>query len=142
MAKRTVITLIDDIDGTDAAETIAFTIDGASYEIDLSTDNATKFRSALEPYTTMARDLPQPQPWPANSMDQMIVKAKSLAVHEDCIREVRRGLAGLHGFDPADEEAAAIWDTVKSARAFAARQTRRARRCSSSSPPRVRNWRR
>ena len=55
MAKRTVITLIDDIDGTDAAETIAFTIDGASYEIDVSADNAAKFRSALEPYTTTAR---------------------------------------------------------------------------------------
>ncbi|GAA1062024.1 Lsr2 dimerization domain-containing protein [Agromyces bracchium] len=39
MAKRTVVTLVDDIDGTDAAETIAFTIDGAGYEIDLSTDN-------------------------------------------------------------------------------------------------------
>lgn len=39
--------LIDDIDGTDAAETIAFTIDGVSYEIDLSADNAVKFRSAL-----------------------------------------------------------------------------------------------
>ncbi|RXZ51860.1 histone-like nucleoid-structuring protein Lsr2 [Agromyces binzhouensis] len=55
MAKRTVITLIDDIDGTDAAETIAFTIDGASYEIDLSADNAATFRAALELYSMAAR---------------------------------------------------------------------------------------
>lgn len=55
MAKRTVITLIDDIDGTDAVETIAFTIDGAGYEIDLSADNAAVFRAALEPYSTAAR---------------------------------------------------------------------------------------
>ena len=55
MAKRTVITLIDDIDGTDAAETIAFSIDSAGYEIDLSADNAAAFRAALEPYATAAR---------------------------------------------------------------------------------------
>ncbi|WP_430648089.1 histone-like nucleoid-structuring protein Lsr2 [Agromyces sp. GXS1127] len=55
MSKKTVITLIDDIDGTDAAETITFTLDGTSYEIDLSADNAVKFRSALEPYTAAAR---------------------------------------------------------------------------------------
>lgn len=72
------------------------------------------------PYTAMVRDLPQPPPWPANTIDQLIVKAKSLDVHEDCIREVRRGLAGIHGFDPTDEEAANVWDTVRGARAFAA----------------------
>jgi putative ABC transport system permease protein len=52
-------------------------------------------------------------------MDQIILKAKSLGVHDDCIREVRRSLASLHHFDPADEEAANIWDTVRTARAFA-----------------------
>lgn len=72
------------------------------------------------PYTAMVRDLPQPPPWPASTMDQIILKAKSLEVHDDCIREVRRGLAGVHGFSPTDEQAAAIWDTVKGARAFAA----------------------
>ncbi|WP_401001134.1 Lsr2 family protein [Agromyces sp. GXQ0307] len=55
MSKKTVITLIDDIDGTEAAETITFTVDGASYEIDLSADNAAKFRAVLEPYTAAAR---------------------------------------------------------------------------------------
>lgn len=55
MSKRTVITLVDDIDGTDATETITFTIDGASYEIDLSFDNAVLFRAALEPYAAAAR---------------------------------------------------------------------------------------
>jgi putative ABC transport system permease protein len=71
------------------------------------------------PYPSMVRDLPPPPPRPANTMDQIILKAKTLESNDDCIREVRRGLAGLHGFDPADEEAANIWDTVKTARAFA-----------------------
>ncbi|WP_173921724.1 Lsr2 family protein [Agromyces sp. Marseille-P2726] len=55
MSKKTVVTLIDDIDGTEAAETITFTLDGKSYEIDLSADNAANFRSALAPYTAVAR---------------------------------------------------------------------------------------
>lgn len=55
MSKKTVITLIDDIDGTEAIETITFTLDGTSYEIDLSAENAGKFRFALEPYTAAAR---------------------------------------------------------------------------------------
>lgn len=32
--------LVDDLDGEPAAETVRFGIDGATYEIDLSTDNA------------------------------------------------------------------------------------------------------
>lgn len=55
MSKKTVITLIDDVDGTEAVETITFTVDGTSYEIDLSAENARKFRSALEPYAAAAR---------------------------------------------------------------------------------------
>ncbi|MFZ0530583.1 MAG: histone-like nucleoid-structuring protein Lsr2, partial [Propionicimonas sp.] len=40
----------DDMDGTDAAETIQFSLDGISYSIDLSAANAAKFREALAPY--------------------------------------------------------------------------------------------
>jgi hypothetical protein len=42
--------LIDDIDGGEAEETVKFAIDGAQYEIDLSTKNAAKLRDALAPY--------------------------------------------------------------------------------------------
>jgi putative ABC transport system permease protein len=71
------------------------------------------------PYSTMTRDLPQPPPYPAMTVDQLIIKARSLDVHEDCIGELRRGLARIHRFDPDDKQAAAIWDTVREARAFA-----------------------
>ena len=33
------------------------------------------------------------------------------------MRQIRRSLARLHNFDPRDEEAASIWDTVKNAQA-------------------------
>lgn len=59
MAKKTVVTLVDDIDGSDAAETVSFAIDGTSYEIDLSADNAAAFRAALQPYVDAGRRTPR-----------------------------------------------------------------------------------
>ncbi|WP_152361710.1 histone-like nucleoid-structuring protein Lsr2 [Microlunatus speluncae] len=55
MARRVEITLQDDLDGTGADETVTFALDGVDYEIDLSTDNATKLRSVFEPYAERAR---------------------------------------------------------------------------------------
>lgn len=55
MAKQTIVTLTDDIDGTEAAETVTFSIDGVGYEIDLSEKNAAKLRRALDPYISRAR---------------------------------------------------------------------------------------
>jgi hypothetical protein len=40
VAKQTIERLIDDLDGTEGAETVAFALDGVSYEIDLSEKNA------------------------------------------------------------------------------------------------------
>ncbi|MEU6806078.1 histone-like nucleoid-structuring protein Lsr2 [Streptomyces neyagawaensis] len=55
MAQRVVVTLSDDIDGSEAAETIAFGLDGKSYEIDLNEVNAEKLREALAPYVEAGR---------------------------------------------------------------------------------------
>ncbi|MEV0850397.1 Lsr2 family protein [Streptomyces sp. NPDC049954] len=55
MAQRVVVTLYDDTDGKEAAETVTFGIDGKSYEIDLSQTNAEKLREALEPYVAAGR---------------------------------------------------------------------------------------
>ena len=50
MAKRTVHMLIDDIDGGEADETVSFSLDGISYQIDLSKKNAAKMREGLARY--------------------------------------------------------------------------------------------
>jgi hypothetical protein len=50
MAKQVITSLIDDIDGKPASQTIEFGLDGVSYSIDLSDRNADKLRSALHPY--------------------------------------------------------------------------------------------
>ncbi|MEI5584868.1 MULTISPECIES: histone-like nucleoid-structuring protein Lsr2 [unclassified Agromyces] len=55
MAKRIVETLIDDLDGSEADRTIAFSIDGEGYAIDLSSANAGKFEAALAPFIDAAR---------------------------------------------------------------------------------------
>jgi hypothetical protein len=44
MAQRVQVLLIDDLDGTEGAETVSFALDGVSYEIDLSEKNAAKLR--------------------------------------------------------------------------------------------------
>jgi len=52
------VTLVDDLDGTPLDEdggTVRFSVDGASYEIDLSVENSKKFEKALAPYIDGAR---------------------------------------------------------------------------------------
>ncbi len=55
MATMTLVTLVDDLDGSEAAESVSFALDGASYEIDLSDSNAEKLRDALAGYVASAR---------------------------------------------------------------------------------------
>ncbi|GAA1392147.1 Lsr2 family protein [Luteococcus peritonei] len=55
MAQRVHIVLEDDIDGSEAAETVSFSLDGISYEIDLSQDNAAKLRDDLAQWVGHAR---------------------------------------------------------------------------------------
>jgi hypothetical protein len=55
MAQVTEVKLIDDLDGGEADETIAFTLDGKAFEIDLSDKNAASLREALAPFVGAAR---------------------------------------------------------------------------------------
>ena len=55
MAKTVIVRLTDDIDGGDADETVYFSLDGTSYEIDLSTANAARLREAIRPFVEMGR---------------------------------------------------------------------------------------
>jgi hypothetical protein len=55
MAQRVNVVLVDDIDGSEAEETVTFGIDGTDYEIDLSSGNAAKLRDALAVYVGHGR---------------------------------------------------------------------------------------
>lgn len=55
MAQRVEVVLIDDLDGGQADETVTFALDGVTYEIDLSEQNARKFREDFASWTGHAR---------------------------------------------------------------------------------------
>ncbi|MBO2451521.1 Lsr2 family protein [Actinomadura barringtoniae] len=55
MAQKVQVLLVDDLDGGEADETVAFSLDGASYEIDLSSANAKKLRDSLQPFVEKSR---------------------------------------------------------------------------------------
>lgn len=55
MAQRVRIELTDDIDGTPADETITFSLDGVTYDVDLTSANAEQLREALAPYVAAGR---------------------------------------------------------------------------------------
>jgi hypothetical protein len=55
VAQKVTVSLIDDLDGDKADETVEFGIDGKSYEIDLSSSNADKLRDALASFVAAAR---------------------------------------------------------------------------------------
>lgn len=55
MAQEVITKLIDDLDGTEATETVMFGLDSESYEIDLNAKNAAGLRKALDRYLGAAR---------------------------------------------------------------------------------------
>nr|WP_181784195.1 Lsr2 family protein [Pseudonocardia pini] len=55
MARVTEVTLVDDLDGGKADETVSFALDGKSFEIDLSAEHAAQLRDAIAPYVGAAR---------------------------------------------------------------------------------------
>lgn len=55
MSQRIRVDLIDDVDGSQAEESVEFALDGVSYVIDLSEGNAAELRETLGKWTTVAR---------------------------------------------------------------------------------------
>lgn len=55
MARKVETYLIDDTDGSEAAETFVFSYDGKAWEIDLSAENAASIRADLDKWQQNAR---------------------------------------------------------------------------------------
>jgi hypothetical protein len=60
MAQKVQLILTDDIDGSSAAETVLFGIDGVTYEIDLTSEHAAELRDALTKYIEHGRKVGTP----------------------------------------------------------------------------------
>jgi hypothetical protein len=55
MASVTQVRLVDDLDGGEADESVAFSLNGKNFEIDLSAKRAAELRDILAPYVGAAR---------------------------------------------------------------------------------------
>jgi hypothetical protein len=55
VAQRTILELVDDLDGGNADETVTFALDGVDFVIDLSSDNADRLRDIFAEYVGHAR---------------------------------------------------------------------------------------
>jgi Lsr2 len=55
MAQKVNVILVDDIDGSEAVETVSFGVDGTRYEIDLNSGHAQELREQLDRYVRKAR---------------------------------------------------------------------------------------
>ena len=60
MAQKVQTFLIDDLDGSEAEGTVLFGLDGAQYEIDLSTGHAKELRATLARYIDAGRKVTGP----------------------------------------------------------------------------------
>lgn len=86
MAKELIVRYVDDLDGaTPADETVAFALDGAQFEIDLSDANAVQLRSVLAPWIAKSRKatgvkkrvrrLTGPSPTAGDSEQRKVIRA-------------------------------------------------------------------
>jgi hypothetical protein len=55
VAQKTVVELVDDLDGGEADETVTFALDGVDFMIDLSSENANRLRETLAEFVGNAR---------------------------------------------------------------------------------------
>ena len=97
---------------------IPYTVIGVMKAKDQNSDyNGVDIRKIFIPFDAMKRDFPNKPPAVEHSVSRLLVAPWSLEKHPACVRQIRRTLGRLHNFDPRDEEAANIWDTVKNAQA-------------------------
>jgi len=65
------------------------------------------------PYTSMVRDVPPPKYYEPGLLDEIVYQPRSLAEYAEAELQVKRVVARAHTYDPRDESALHIWDTVE-----------------------------
>ena len=59
MAQRTIVELVDDLDGSKGAETVKFSLQQTNYEIELNAKNLKALTKVLQPYIEAGRKVPR-----------------------------------------------------------------------------------
>lgn len=62
MAQKVEVVLVDDLDGSEAKETVTFGLDSRFYEMDLSEEHAKELRETLKKFVRKGRAVPPPSP--------------------------------------------------------------------------------
>jgi putative ABC transport system permease protein len=65
------------------------------------------------PYTAMVRDVPPPKYYEPGLLDEIIYQPRTLADSPEAQLQVKHVIGRAHSFDPRDESALHIWDTVE-----------------------------
>ena len=77
MATKVLRTLQDDIDGSEAVETVRFALDGVEWEIDLSERNANRLRNSLSDFMAHGRKVGgkrERKPASSNDIDASVIR--------------------------------------------------------------------
>ncbi|MGO4602799.1 histone-like nucleoid-structuring protein Lsr2 [Terrabacter sp. 2YAF2] len=78
--RQTIVSLVDDLDGSDADQTVTFGIDGRTYEIDLSAANAGQLRSSLGGWVSRARRAGDERSADPGLVDTLVPRARLTTV--------------------------------------------------------------
>ncbi len=70
------------------------------------------------PFVRAIGDFPEAPPSLPDTIDRLLVSARSFDDHLECKRELRESMARLYDCDPKDEDALYIWDTIENTKAF------------------------
>lgn len=96
---------------------LPFRIVGIMKEKNQNSDyNGSDVDKIFIPYTTMVRDMPPKEKYTAGDVSEIIYVPKSVGEFESARKQVRRVVGRNHGFDPSDEGAMGVWDTIENAR--------------------------
>lgn len=87
MAEKIHIELIDDLDGSPAAETVSFALDGVTYDIDLNEKNARTLRSVLAGYSEAGRAMTRAAATTGREEQQKHRMRQDNAAHTRTIRQ-------------------------------------------------------
>lgn len=101
MASRVITELTDDLDGGKAHQTVPFSLDGITYEIDLSDTNADRMRAALATFTGNARKVSGRRTGPQRPATVVLVPGgkKKTAKGDGPVPSVVRRWAIANGID-------------------------------------------
>lgn len=98
---------------------IAFQVVGTIRRVGKGDENSTNMRGYV-PFSVMSMYFPVKGEERRGAISFMNYQPRTRAEHALATREVRKVIARNHGFDPNDDNAFELWDTIKQSEAFGA----------------------